>query len=128
MRNPSEMTNKLQPYHYVWLSEHPHRNEEWLCRMLQDGFHVHHLDGDHDNDAAENLVLIDGVDHLMIHNGAKRSLKFVKKKSSGTRASIIRTEERKRERRERHVIQGQEKTTTRTELLRIAVERANARL
>ena len=57
----------FESYHLVWLSAHPHRSAEWLKEMLRDGFHVHHVDGDHYNDAPNNLVLIDGVDHLRLH-------------------------------------------------------------
>lgn len=64
----------LQSYHFAWLSVHPERTEEWLLRMLSDGFHVHHIDGDHLNDDPLNLVLIEGGDHMMLHNGVARLL------------------------------------------------------
>lgn len=53
---------------------------EWLRERLKDGFHVHHIDGDHTNDAPKNLVLIDGVDHMRLHGmvlrlGAVRPLR-----------------------------------------------------
>lgn len=35
--------------------------------MLLDGFDVHHVDGDHSNDASDNLVLMDAVDHMRMH-------------------------------------------------------------
>ncbi len=57
----------LQSYHHAWLSAHPGRNEAWLAERMADGFHVHHIDGDHANDAPANLVLIDGVDHMRLH-------------------------------------------------------------
>lgn len=60
----------FQSYHYVWLEVHPERDAEWLAARLVDGFHIHHLDGDHSNDAPKNLVLIDGVDHMRLHSGA----------------------------------------------------------
>jgi hypothetical protein len=57
----------LQPYHHAWLNSHPTRDEEWLRAKLKDGFHIHHLDGNHSNDDPLNLVLIDGVDHFRLH-------------------------------------------------------------
>ena len=63
---------KFQPYHHAWLGAHPERDEAWLRERLKDGFDVHHLDGDHENNDPLNLVLIDGADHLMLHNGSKR--------------------------------------------------------
>lgn len=57
----------LQNYHFVWLAAHPGRTEEWLRERMRDGFHIHHIDGDHSNDAAANLVLIEGGDHLRLH-------------------------------------------------------------
>lgn len=75
--NPSRCTHKravqvLKSYHQVWLAEHPHRAEKWLRERLADGFDIHHVDGDHENDDPRNLVLIDGGDHLMLHNGKTR--------------------------------------------------------
>lgn len=60
----------MQSYHLVWLEAHPHRTAEWLRERLADGFHVHHVDGDHSNDDPRNLILIDGADHLMLHAGS----------------------------------------------------------
>lgn len=64
----------MESYHEVWLAQHPERSHEWLQERLNEGFHVHHIDGDHANDDPLNLVLIEGGDHLMIHNGKKRRL------------------------------------------------------
>lgn len=64
----------MQIYHHVWLSVHPRRTQEWLKRMLADGFHIHHMDGDHNNNEPRNLVLIEAGDHMMIHNGVSRLL------------------------------------------------------
>lgn len=64
------MARPLQPYHYVWLSAHPERNKDWLQFMLKAGFDIHHLDGDHDNNAPENLVLIEHIDHMRLHEVA----------------------------------------------------------
>lgn len=64
----------MQPYHYAWLSKHPERSEEWLRRQLRDGFDVHHLDGDHSNDAPSNLALIEHSDHMGLHGTSARRL------------------------------------------------------
>ncbi len=61
---------ELQNYHLVWLRDNPKRSEAWLRERLKDGFHIHHMDGDHSNDDPSNLVLIEGGDHFMLH-GAK---------------------------------------------------------
>lgn len=59
----------MKDYHYIWLSKHPHRTKEWLLKALKDGFDIHHLDGDHNNNCPENLVLIEHVDHIRLHGG-----------------------------------------------------------
>lgn len=59
----------LKAYHLAWLSAHTERTREWLEAMISDGFEVHHVDGDHSNNAPPNLVLIDGVDHIRMHHG-----------------------------------------------------------
>lgn len=74
---------KFQSYHEVWLSVHPERSREWLERMLKDGFHIHHIDGDHQNDDPLNLVLIESGDHMMLHNGKARLLWKPRKASGG---------------------------------------------
>ncbi len=67
----------LQSYHFAWLGAHQDRTQEWLEERLKDGFHIHHLDGNHDNDDPGNLVLIEGGDHFRLHGGR---IKFVPKK------------------------------------------------
>jgi hypothetical protein len=67
-------TGKFEPYHYAWLLAHPERSEEWLAGILAQGFHIHHMDGNHQNDDPQNLVLIESGDHMMIHNGIARLL------------------------------------------------------
>jgi len=69
----------MNSYHYAWLSVHPHRTEEWLADRLKDGFDVHHMDGDHSNDDPLNLILIDGADHMMLHNGKTRLSRITRK-------------------------------------------------
>ncbi|TQE92931.1 MAG: hypothetical protein FKY71_18690 [Spiribacter salinus] len=57
----------LLDYHHAWLSAHPNRTEEWLKERLEDGFHVHHADGDPNNNDSSNLILIEGADHMRLH-------------------------------------------------------------
>jgi hypothetical protein len=64
----------LEQYHYAWLACHTHRTEEWLRAKLVEGFDVHHLDGNHDNNEGDNLVLIEHVDHMRLHGTCKTSL------------------------------------------------------
>jgi len=59
----------MKIYHEVWLAAHPQRSREWLAERLRDGFDVHHMDGNHDNNDPANLVLIEGSDHMMLHGG-----------------------------------------------------------
>lgn len=68
-QSAGRVVTALQSYHVSWLTAHPGRGEEWLRRMLREGFDVHHLDGNHSNDAPDNLVLIEHTDHMMIHAG-----------------------------------------------------------
>lgn len=77
------MAKPLQPYHYAWLSAHPERNTDWLRFMLKAGFDIHHLDGDHANNAADNLVLIEHRDHMRLHGarcGFGRELEIKKQR------------------------------------------------
>ena len=57
----------MKQYHYNWLSIHPFKSEQWLRYMLSEGFHMHHVDGNHDNDDPYNLALMFGVDHSRLH-------------------------------------------------------------
>lgn len=57
----------MNDYHFVWLKARPYRSEEWLKRHLEDGFEIHHIDGDHFNNELSNLVLIERTDHAAIH-------------------------------------------------------------
>jgi hypothetical protein len=65
----------MDDHHFAWLMARPHRSSEWLKEKLSEGFDVHHLDGDHGNNAPENLVLIEHVDHMALHGMCGRSLK-----------------------------------------------------
>lgn len=65
----------MKPYHIAWLKSHPHRSARWLARRLRDGFDVHHIDGDQDNNDPSNLILIEHTDHMRCHgmrNGVGR--------------------------------------------------------
>jgi hypothetical protein len=57
----------LESYHLIWLHSHPERSEKWLRQQLSEGFHIHHINGDHFDDDFANLVLIEGSDHLRLH-------------------------------------------------------------
>jgi hypothetical protein len=67
MRKRLRLNQGLEEHHFAWLRKHPERDETWLCERLRDGFHVHHLDGNHNNDSEENLVLLEGKDHMGLH-------------------------------------------------------------
>jgi hypothetical protein len=56
-----------EPHHLAWLQAHPDRSAEWLAERLRDGFDVHHVDGDHQNNTPANLVLIEHIDHMRLH-------------------------------------------------------------
>ena len=60
-------------YHYAWLSIHPDRTEEWLRQRLADGFDIHHMDGNHQNNDPANLALIEHVDHMRLHNNSLKN-------------------------------------------------------
>jgi hypothetical protein len=62
-----------------WLLDHPERTYEWLLERLKDGFHIHHLDGNHSNNEPTNLVLIEASDHFRLHGGRLKYLKRDKK-------------------------------------------------
>jgi hypothetical protein len=57
--------------HQIWLQNHPTRDVVWLKERFADGFHIHHIDGDAENNDIDNLVLIDGADHMRIHQRKK---------------------------------------------------------
>lgn len=58
---------KLLEHHRVWLEVHAYRDEKWLRERFKDGFDVHHVDGNHDNNSPDNLVLIEHSDHMWLH-------------------------------------------------------------
>jgi hypothetical protein len=57
----------MESYHYIWLSTHTHRDETWLKEKLSEGFDIHHIDGEHNNNNPDNLVLIEHLDHMRLH-------------------------------------------------------------
>ncbi|MDR3534013.1 MAG: HNH endonuclease [Rhodopila sp.] len=59
----------LSPHHRAWLSLHPNRTTIWLKEKLKEGFDIHHLDGNHENNTPQNLVMIEHMDHMMLHGG-----------------------------------------------------------
>lgn len=63
---------QLLDYHLAWLVNHPERDEAWLDAMLKDGFEIHHIDSDHDNNDPSNLALIEGMDHARLHGWGRR--------------------------------------------------------
>jgi hypothetical protein len=65
------LAHNLRSYHLVWLASHPDRTEAWLRERLRDNFHVHHKDGNHKNDSADNLILLEGTDHMRLHGRYK---------------------------------------------------------
>lgn len=85
----------METYHVAWLSAHPERTEDWLRRMLKDGFRIHHMDGNHFNDDPKNLVLIEAGDHMMIHNGSARLIwkPPCKRNKGGRPKKVIPTED-----------------------------------
>ena len=58
---------KMEIYHEIWLDAHPRRTREWLEDKIKDGFVIHHIDGDHENNDPRNLLLCEGSDHMMLH-------------------------------------------------------------
>lgn len=63
-------------HHAAWLQAHPERTLEWLKARIADGFQIHHLDGNGQNDDPGNLVLIEWRDHVMVHSG-KRPIRSI---------------------------------------------------
>jgi len=72
--------SSLKLYHEVWLAAN-NKDEAWLKEKLSDGFHIHHIDANPENNAAENLILIWGIDHLMLHSGVRFVIGKNRKKS-----------------------------------------------
>lgn len=60
----------MKEYQLNWLKESG-KSIEWLRSAFENGFDIHHLDGNHNNNNPNNLVLIYTRDHMMIHTGVK---------------------------------------------------------
>lgn len=73
----------LDLHRQAWLDAHLDRDEKWLLRMAKEGFDVHHIDGNHDNDSPLNLVLIEHRDHFMLHSGSRPALGRVDRRAAG---------------------------------------------
>ena len=58
----------MNKHQKTWLKANPHRSAIWLREKLTDGFDIHHLDGNHDNDDPLNLLLIEVMDHMRLHD------------------------------------------------------------
>lgn len=88
---------KVQGYHLAWLQAHPERDLDWLAAKIEEGFEIHHLDGNHANDDPSNLVLIEGVDHTRLHGwGIRLSFSTVETRRKATEArKLIPAEKRK---------------------------------
>jgi hypothetical protein len=78
----------MKTYHQVWLDAHPRRTPEWLAAVIDEGFEVHHIDGDRENNTPENLVLVEELDHSMLHRD-KRNLSVTKKQERGMKPETI---------------------------------------
>ena len=61
------MKRNIHQYHDIWLASHPGRSLEWLNAMFKEGFEIHHVDGDYNNNHSDNLVLIEAGDHQRLH-------------------------------------------------------------
>lgn len=81
--------SNLKSYHENWLTIHPQRSREWLKKQLRDGFDIHHLDRDHNNDCPENLVLIECDDHMRIHGGGLLGRFSMIKKKKGPSYELL---------------------------------------
>lgn len=66
----------MELHHLKWLEYHPSKTADWLEGKLQEGFDIHHIDGNHTNNSRRNLVLIEKEDHLCMHDLLKFSSKI----------------------------------------------------
>ena len=60
----------MKDYHLIWASKHG-VSDDFVSQATAAGFDIHHIDGDHGNNAPENLVMIYSGDHFAFH-GAPR--------------------------------------------------------
>ncbi len=83
----------MEVYHYKWLEYHPNRTREWLSDRLKEGFDIHHIDGDKNNNEPDNIVLIDHADHIMLHTGVRpgKTIRYLRNRTTkGTPRKIKR--------------------------------------
>lgn len=78
MKNPG-----TRPVERAWLLGHPERDINWLKRIIAEGFDIHHLDGNRFNNDSSNLILLEQLDHSMIHRGRRDSISRVTFQSAG---------------------------------------------
>lgn len=57
----------MDAHHEAWLKDHPEYDEFWLSQALSAGFDLHHIDGDHDNNEFNNLILLEKKDRQKLH-------------------------------------------------------------
>ena len=57
----------MEQYHHAWLTANKHRSKQWLQERLEDGFDIHHIDGNHENNDPLNLLLLECADHSRLH-------------------------------------------------------------
>jgi hypothetical protein len=95
------MKRNIRQYRDVWLASHPGRSLQWLNSMFKQGFEIHHVDGNYNNNHPDNLVLIEAADHQRLHgmfglrNGAfKDRLSERGKKAAAARWAKISKNER----------------------------------
>ena len=99
-------------YHYCrTLPPHPKRNskglyplhrvvmENALGRSLTPQEHVHHIDGDRDNNEASNLVALTRSDHAKLHGKGRAVAAVAHRCQCGTRFTVAPSLSRLREKR-----------------------------
>lgn len=62
------------PHQRAWLEAHPYRTWDWLQRIQLEGFDIHHIDGNRDNNSPDNLILVETSDHEGVIHGRLRSI------------------------------------------------------
>lgn len=54
-------------YRQIWADKYK-KDSLWMEQASENGFHVHHVDGDRDNNDPDNLMMIFKGDHMLLHN------------------------------------------------------------
>ena len=60
----------MKEHHKAYLSKQ-NMTEAFFKEALYNGFDIHHIDGDHDNNEPDNLIMIYSSDHMLLH-GVKK--------------------------------------------------------